>query len=401
MCGLLGIMGRGILQRDREIFRDLLIISQFRGLHSTGVVAATYNYDSTIPPKFRMDKKALSSGEWLVDQATLPKHDQILEWTIGDVFMGHVRWATKGAVNDDNAHPFAQKSFIGAHNGTLVTKKYQPTDKGTDSELFFQDIEERGLTEVLSDLSVADAYAIEMLSREKQELTLARNEQRTLYVAVHTQRDVIYWASEGDFLRFVFKKHNVTDYRIFKLLPNKIYRIKLGNIRKDKEPWEVENLPEKKHYSMMSVWGDYDDGVDYVAANSSGNTGVGKEGKEEGDNEPPFDATGSWNPPNRDETNVKAKKIFGEKEPSNDSKDGKEKSSTESDFTYRCELCQTDKVDLCDERCDTAIVGGERRFIIACVDCTNLLHSHSSSLHYAYRDWDHTMKKIGMVNLTN
>ncbi|MSE24831.1 hypothetical protein GKC32_10305, partial [Lactobacillus curvatus] len=55
------------------------------------------------------------------------------------VLMGHNRWATKGKINERNAHPFEHDHIIGAHNGTLRNQHLLPNhlDFEVDSDNIF------------------------------------------------------------------------------------------------------------------------------------------------------------------------------------------------------------------------------------------------------------------------
>src|SRR3546814_8848521 len=57
-------------------------------------------------------------------------------------FVGHNRFATKGKVNDLNAHPFHYGNIVGAHNGTLEKSSWDALDKklGEDTDVDSQAI---------------------------------------------------------------------------------------------------------------------------------------------------------------------------------------------------------------------------------------------------------------------
>src|SRR3546814_11475199 len=62
------------------------------------------------------------------------------------MLFGHNRAATKGAVNQENAHPFNHGDIVGCHNGTLynVTNLDDHKDFKVDSENIFYDMSRNG-----------------------------------------------------------------------------------------------------------------------------------------------------------------------------------------------------------------------------------------------------------------
>lgn len=152
-----------------------------------------------------------------------------------DIFMCHVRAATKGAINNQNAHPFDVKSIVGAHNGTLRDKKYEHKTK-TDSELFFEDVETRGLKEVIESLHPDSAYAVTIYNKNNGTITFAKNDQRPLHFTYNTTRKVMYWASEKMMLEFILKRVEINYGLIYRFTDNRIYTLDPSDIQAAQMP---------------------------------------------------------------------------------------------------------------------------------------------------------------------
>ncbi len=208
MCGLFGIAGPGIQMKDIEIFKDLGIVSQVRGLDGSGVyqVKANPTYNNNDFSAIFKSESTFAECLFEIDYTKKKKSSSnLLESIAVDFIMGHVRAATRGLISDENAHPFELSNLVGAHNGTLRDKKYEDKNK-TDSELMYRDISSRGIIEVLKDMDKNSAYAITMFDKVNRKVYMVRNEKRTLHFALNDSRSVLYWASEPEILRFVLRR---------------------------------------------------------------------------------------------------------------------------------------------------------------------------------------------------
>src|SRR6478735_5790555 len=120
MCGIVGMVGQGSV--NQEIY-DALLLLQHRGQDSTGIATAERN------GVFHMTKQR---GQ--VREAFRTRDMRTL---LGDIGLGHVRYATKGtASSEEEAQPFyvnAPYGIVLVHNGNLTN-----TRELTD-ELFHKD----------------------------------------------------------------------------------------------------------------------------------------------------------------------------------------------------------------------------------------------------------------------
>lgn len=209
-------------------------------MHSTGVASINYSKREVIDIR----KKPVSSPVFL-EEDNKAKFPVITGYTT-DILMGHCRYATTGAVNSLNAHPFDTGDFVSMHNGTLIEGEFwdRKTDK-TDSEMMFDKVEKVGLVDTLNGLSEASAYAVAVYEKETGVIQLARNNRRPIYIARHKTRNALYWSSEQEALEFI-KSRNNEDLEIFYLSPFKIYSIPCDLKHTDETPWEVVELEVKK-----------------------------------------------------------------------------------------------------------------------------------------------------------
>src|SRR5690554_8218826 len=109
MCGIVGIVSN---EPANQLVYDALLLLQHRGQDSTGIVTA----DGAM---FHMHK---AKGQ--VREAFRTRDMRALLGTMG---LGHVRYATKGAAEDENeAQPFyvnAPYGIVLVHNGNLTNTR--------------------------------------------------------------------------------------------------------------------------------------------------------------------------------------------------------------------------------------------------------------------------------------
>jgi hypothetical protein len=219
--------------------RELAWISGLRGTHGAGVCQglATKKVMRFEIEKARHD---ITYFLWYHDN-----HDdgnsKILRDYSCNFIMGHVRAATKGNINDENAHPFDTGRYISAHNGTLHDKKYQHETK-TDSQVMFEDVERRGLLTTLRDMDKSSAYSIVQFDKQARELSFVTNGKRPLVYCYLKNRRVFFWASEKRQLEFVLAGVNEKS-EIFKFTDDIIYSFRPDDVQAGKQPvWDVQKV---------------------------------------------------------------------------------------------------------------------------------------------------------------
>jgi predicted glutamine amidotransferase len=194
MCGHVGIAGKLEL-KDEMTLKRLLIFDYFRGPDSTGFAALRGNGEVFLT-------KVASHPINLFD---MKKFNAALNAYTSDIFLGHNRFATKGKVNDSNAHPFHCGHIVGAHNGTLESSSWKAleTELGyetaVDSEAIFLCIEKIGIEKTVPLLQ--GAWALVWFNLEDKSLNFLRNDQRSFWYSYSEKFDKIIWASEWPTIR--------------------------------------------------------------------------------------------------------------------------------------------------------------------------------------------------------
>lgn len=188
MCGIVGIAANSIDVSKEKFFQHLLMLDTQRGPHSTGVVSVGNHYTNN---EVRWTKTV--GTPWDLFEC---KEFKEMFKKVHKVLIGHNRWATKGAINSKNAHPFQHKHIVGVHNGTLVNQSL--LDKShkfdVDSDNLFYHLSENCIDTTIS--KVHGAYALVWFDENTKTLNILRNNERPLYLATFVDNTGIAWASE-------------------------------------------------------------------------------------------------------------------------------------------------------------------------------------------------------------
>lgn len=237
MCGQCGVYSTTWLDTEYKLFKNLLYINETRGTDSTGVIRVSKKTDGD-GFTTRSKKTLLPAGEFLMHKNAsdiIRSGYQGLGAPI--CILGHTRAATVGKVEINNAHPFRFDGVIGTHNGT-IKKHFTGKDKfGTDSEAFYNLINQNGLKEAIEEVNDHDsAYAIQFIDFKKNTLNFVKNSQRPLWFTYLFSRSALIWSSEKEHLEFILKlaklSHNTgwkgQESKFFTLHPNHLLSIPLG-----------------------------------------------------------------------------------------------------------------------------------------------------------------------------
>ncbi len=254
MCGLAGMAGRGFIDEDATVFRELLQLSGMRGIDSTGI----YFCDTTGKKLQILERKETLNSLDFVDKYGWSDYTPLYR-TDFNLFMGHTRSKTFGGATLANCHPFNLQRYVGAHNGSLTDWEFTFGNGGkTDSELMFEKMDsigEKGPYEVLNNLAPTSAYAVTIFDKFKRRVIFARNKQRPLWVAINKKRPILYWASEERFLDFVISSNRL-DADVFYFSPFKMYTVDINKIQKgDTCPWTIQELtPQETIKKSKEIW---------------------------------------------------------------------------------------------------------------------------------------------------
>lgn len=119
MCGLMGVVTHaknGFTANNLEAMWVLLWLTQTRGYDSVGVAGMDNQKKATWHKMLGTPNHLFATQNW--------KDFRQMMLGTGEMMFGHCRAATKGTVNEENAHPFIVEredgsQIILAHNGTL------------------------------------------------------------------------------------------------------------------------------------------------------------------------------------------------------------------------------------------------------------------------------------------
>jgi hypothetical protein len=233
MCGIHLVLhssakknDRGVLGRSsgyNEFMKDGFVTGMVRGTDSSGV--------------FQVDCK----GKAWVSKMPLPglyfATDSSASGILGDVddcpiTVGHVRAATSGKINADNAHPFSSKPrpdgsyIIGVHNGSLNYWKFDPEakDYDVDSEWAINLIAKEGADAFGS---IEGAYSFVWWdSRTPDHVFFARNDQRPMLLLRSLDGKSILAASEAGMLSWLADRASLNvETDVYSTEPGRMYRI--------------------------------------------------------------------------------------------------------------------------------------------------------------------------------
>ena len=213
MCGIVGVIhGGGTLSKQDETkFNQLLEVGVLRGHDSTGVFSAGFKGG------IKSHKDKWAAGLVIGDK----EYNSVL-LNATKLLVGHNRYATTGAVNAVNAHPFRRSDVTLVHNGTLHDTKGLAghSSMEVDSEMICNELALAGVDEWAGVLERLDgAYALVWHDARTNVLRMARNNERPLTIAkvraVGTAPSKLYFASEAGMLKWVLGRGTfkvVADY---------------------------------------------------------------------------------------------------------------------------------------------------------------------------------------------
>lgn len=198
MCGLVGLYAKNSANSNHlKLLQQLLYVDQMRGEHATGLAKVDLAKNEV-----SIHKKAVNATDYLAMEETKEfLKDNVRLW------IGHNRWATMGARDDDNnAHPFQEDHITLVHNGTVHNwtmsglSGYADPDIIVDSHMVAKTIAELGAKEAITK-KLSGAFALVWYDSNERSLNFIRNKERPLWLASLSDGTLV-WASEKPFLDF-------------------------------------------------------------------------------------------------------------------------------------------------------------------------------------------------------
>lgn len=224
--------GNNLTHTERKAFKEMLHLDILRGKDSTGV--------AVINTRGNWDAVKRKGTAW--DLFETKPFDEVMRYQ-EYAYIGHNRAATKGKVNNINAHPFEFEDVVGVHNGT-IRGQHRLIDNAqfeVDSENIFHSIQEIGLEDTLAVLD--GAYCLNYWDKRDETLVLLRNSERPMFFCYSEDNKNVFWASEAWMISVALSRNNIKFGKIQELPKNHVYRfhidrkIKGGDISTDVEPF--------------------------------------------------------------------------------------------------------------------------------------------------------------------
>lgn len=228
MCGVYSIIARGksgLSHDDSEVLKQMMLDTVQRGDNSSGLFMTEYQHPEASPTGV----KVLGGPHNIIYNDKLWKDIcRNIQVKAGAV-VGHGRYATKGKVTAQNAHPFQHEHITLVHNGTIHRgvsyQKKGDVDIDVDSHALAVAMAEKGVAQALAEIH--GAYAVIVHDAKEQCIYVARNNERPLHIYSNHYRH--YIMSEGPFLDVILERYNkkIKDSHIMYFTPEKLIKFDL------------------------------------------------------------------------------------------------------------------------------------------------------------------------------
>lgn len=250
MCGIHGILSSSKVTSNSSLSKFIeqgFIVNVVRGMDSSGVFLVdrkkkAWSHKLALPGPFFVENKMTKS--------------YVTESAFAKAVVCHVRAATMGKVNVDNAHPFVGykengEYIVGVHNGTLSGWHSRKGAKlfDVDSDWAMSRIAEDG-ADAFEDFSGAWAF-VWWDSGAEDTVYMARNKERPLHFVLTPDGENLLFASEPGMLAWLCERNNIKikDDEIHVLEEDMLYTFDTGQ---QKISWSKSHLPKPRYSSSSS-----------------------------------------------------------------------------------------------------------------------------------------------------
>jgi predicted glutamine amidotransferase len=229
MCGIYAILdktGLGIDAGDFNVFHQMAIMTQLRGMHNSGVFAV----DKKKPEAAAKIVKTIGPSHNLAYEKSFSAWQDFVSKNAGAI-VGHGRHATVGKIIKANAHPFKANHITLVHNGTIRSGIDKQHEEDVDSYGLCKQIAADGYVKALQ--SVNGAFAIVSHDEQQGKIIIARNYERPL--AYLENKEAIYIMSHDKALDYLYQLNNGISYgKVESFLAGYLYEydIKEGTLKK-------------------------------------------------------------------------------------------------------------------------------------------------------------------------
>lgn len=237
MCGIYGFINTRTDNNFLDLFQDIGIDSESRGVHATGFYGVNNNNDIITA------KAPLRATEFFKTPDFTDIKNQHFP-----ILIGHNRWYTHGdpAININN-HPFTTTRFGFIHNGVVGSVDISDEDikleSECDSEMIFRYFLKKFYNNHCDHYAALKktmikfdrgSFACALVDSKTQDLYLFLNSGRAISYIVDKEYGLLVFASEENFIIDALKENKIK-------LKGKIQNLSCGQIVKISKDLKIEN----------------------------------------------------------------------------------------------------------------------------------------------------------------
>jgi hypothetical protein len=266
MCGLVGVASSEVLSEAlKKAFNTMLYVDVLRGEDSTGVACVHKAFSGA--PEVEVKKSLGAPTDFFYEHGKSAR--DLSFWTKApNVLIGHNRFATQGAINKENAHPFEFDNVVGAHNGTVLKHSLRKFDGAkefdVDSQIIYSHLSSHTIDDVWRDAD--GAMALTWFDKTNDKLNIIRNKERPLSICYTEDDKAVLWSSELWMLQVGAMKAGVKLKDPVEVAPNRLFTFgktedgKMHHTERDLPPFvdKTYYTTYGRNYANYSYWLDDD-----------------------------------------------------------------------------------------------------------------------------------------------